>query len=938
MAATDFGSWPLVVRWESFAVARHSLVLRSFFVCPVTSAASAVRPVSFAMLVTLVVLNSTTNHRRVKLHKTALLGRAADCALRIANDKVSRRHCELVLLEGVVEVRDLGSSNGTFLNGEQVPPSTLTRVQPDDELIVGSVRFRVEYEPAEVAAAPTPANDETIAHQPDAAAANQTAAVPGDAPATDAPASDAPGGGAIAATLGTAAAAAAAGAALLGDKADASESPVDEAATGDEGIEAATDGADETPAATMEFDLDDVLGDSLDDEGGGISVDLEEPAVDVPAAEVSTASPTELPPLDLAESITIPTLPPSEDFDEDEVVADALGDAENTSEAAVDAANEAAAGPATAQTMADVEATIAMDLQDADDATGDVAADDATPVIAAEIDEVDEFVDPDLEANLVHGVDDDDDFLELSDELDEEELDAEEAGAGDELAGDVGADSEGGLEEDDFETIELGEAGADDEMLEQAEPAVSEELEADLIVDEADIRTEDTLPAEEAAAIGASISEAVAIDESEDAADSAADVAAAIAGDDATDADATDDDDVLDFLNETDETDELSDAAAGDEEPAIVGLDELSAPDSLEAAVDPAAVPTDDDELVVRVEDADEGADAGLPPAIELETEAATAAGDEADDVLELDDAIELDDDDDLLELDDDEEVLEVAEVAELDDDEATGDADDEAAVDVVDLDDAPESSDAIDVVSLLGDDEADDDFDDMMAEVETTPDDAPPGDASPEDGPGFVEKGAAAAAAAIGGGSLAAAIAEAMDDPGLEDDTPEAAATAQAQEAGGLSAAIAAAVGSLGEDDGEAEEAIGEEITGDETAGDAADDDIAEAVVLIEDDAADDGDSAVLLLEDDDDDLAVELLDDADDAEEIVVAEAADEPATPAAQPVANAGSEDDEDDFFASLGIGQDEGSATDDEESDDDSLNVDDDSALLDFLNDG
>jgi pSer/pThr/pTyr-binding forkhead associated (FHA) protein len=48
------------------------------------------------------------------------IGRAEDCDLRIADRRVSRHHCELILDGDDLFVRDLKSSNGTFVNDERI--------------------------------------------------------------------------------------------------------------------------------------------------------------------------------------------------------------------------------------------------------------------------------------------------------------------------------------------------------------------------------------------------------------------------------------------------------------------------------------------------------------------------------------------------------------------------------------------------------------------------------------------------------------------------------------------------------------------------------------------------------------------------------------------------------------------------------------------------
>jgi pSer/pThr/pTyr-binding forkhead associated (FHA) protein len=49
-----------------------------------------------------------------------MIGRAKDCQLRPLSDAVSRHHCAIVVEDGGVNVRDYGSKNGTFVNGDRV--------------------------------------------------------------------------------------------------------------------------------------------------------------------------------------------------------------------------------------------------------------------------------------------------------------------------------------------------------------------------------------------------------------------------------------------------------------------------------------------------------------------------------------------------------------------------------------------------------------------------------------------------------------------------------------------------------------------------------------------------------------------------------------------------------------------------------------------------
>lgn len=79
------------------------------------------------------------------LHPGMVLGRAAKCDLRLADEAVSRRQCRLDWTFDGFLVTDLGSRNGTFVNDVQVS----TRLLGDaDELRVGFSTLRLAYDVA----------------------------------------------------------------------------------------------------------------------------------------------------------------------------------------------------------------------------------------------------------------------------------------------------------------------------------------------------------------------------------------------------------------------------------------------------------------------------------------------------------------------------------------------------------------------------------------------------------------------------------------------------------------------------------------------------------------------------------------------------------------------------------------------------------------------
>lgn len=103
----------------------------------------------------LVVLKGRSDAKALKLSNgITVLGRQQDCQLRIVSSDVSRKHCQLFEQAGKLVVVDLGSSNGTFVNGKKI--SGQQALNPGDILSLGKVKFRVEKggtKPADTAVA-----------------------------------------------------------------------------------------------------------------------------------------------------------------------------------------------------------------------------------------------------------------------------------------------------------------------------------------------------------------------------------------------------------------------------------------------------------------------------------------------------------------------------------------------------------------------------------------------------------------------------------------------------------------------------------------------------------------------------------------------------------------------------------------------------------------
>ncbi len=75
-----------------------------------------------------------------------LVGRkSGTCDLVIDRGSVSKMHCLIVKTDGLLFIRDLGSTNGTKVNGQRVTRGALL---PGDELAFAGARFRVHLGPA----------------------------------------------------------------------------------------------------------------------------------------------------------------------------------------------------------------------------------------------------------------------------------------------------------------------------------------------------------------------------------------------------------------------------------------------------------------------------------------------------------------------------------------------------------------------------------------------------------------------------------------------------------------------------------------------------------------------------------------------------------------------------------------------------------------------
>jgi len=76
-------------------------------------------------------------------HGMTLVGRSPECDVVVESKKISRRHCCLALAQDRLHVRDLGSTNGCWLNGERHDDFAVDEGQ---EFAIGDASYRFQWD------------------------------------------------------------------------------------------------------------------------------------------------------------------------------------------------------------------------------------------------------------------------------------------------------------------------------------------------------------------------------------------------------------------------------------------------------------------------------------------------------------------------------------------------------------------------------------------------------------------------------------------------------------------------------------------------------------------------------------------------------------------------------------------------------------------------
>ena len=92
--------------------------------------------------VALSVLDGAEKDRVYQIARSVTVIGRLEGDIRLADPKVSSRHAQVEMMDGEAWLRDLGSTNGTFVNGKRID---LARLKHLDEVTVGATRLLYTY-------------------------------------------------------------------------------------------------------------------------------------------------------------------------------------------------------------------------------------------------------------------------------------------------------------------------------------------------------------------------------------------------------------------------------------------------------------------------------------------------------------------------------------------------------------------------------------------------------------------------------------------------------------------------------------------------------------------------------------------------------------------------------------------------------------------------
>lgn len=89
------------------------------------------RPASYLMF----------NKKKVELVAKITIGRDSDNDVVVDNKLASRHHAMIQKIKSVYFIKDVGSTNGTFLNGIKIPADKYVKLAPGDKITIGNMNL-----------------------------------------------------------------------------------------------------------------------------------------------------------------------------------------------------------------------------------------------------------------------------------------------------------------------------------------------------------------------------------------------------------------------------------------------------------------------------------------------------------------------------------------------------------------------------------------------------------------------------------------------------------------------------------------------------------------------------------------------------------------------------------------------------------------------------
>ena len=86
---------------------------------------------------------SSVSGKKIPLVTKVTIGRDRMNSITIENRLVSRYHAELHKIKADYYIRDLSSSNGTFVNGKQIKPDKYYKVAVDDTIRIANTELKI---------------------------------------------------------------------------------------------------------------------------------------------------------------------------------------------------------------------------------------------------------------------------------------------------------------------------------------------------------------------------------------------------------------------------------------------------------------------------------------------------------------------------------------------------------------------------------------------------------------------------------------------------------------------------------------------------------------------------------------------------------------------------------------------------------------------------